>query len=93
MLSMSEETTPPQNKNEQKLPASAYVMCGWPLVLVFVGGALGGGLGGGAFAINVGIYKSNLPVAAKIALNILTGLAAIVLWIVIGGYLYQKFNG
>ena len=70
----------------------AHVMCGWPLALVAVGGAIGGGLGGGAYAVNVAIYKSQLPVPAKIALNILSGLSAFVLWLVIVG-LIRKAAG
>ena len=66
---------------DQKLPVSAHVICGWPLLLVAIGGAIGGGLGGGAYAINLAIYKSTMPLAAKIALNILTGLAAVGIWL------------
>lgn len=90
---MTNEPTPPQTENKEKLPTSAYLMCGWPLVLIFVGGALGGGLGGAAFGINMALYKSKLPVAVKVILNILTGLAAIILWLVIGTYLHAKFSG
>jgi hypothetical protein len=64
------------------LPKTAYVMCGWPLVLVFIGGALGGALGGAAFWTNTKIYKSNLPIPAKIVLNLLAGIAAFLLWAV-----------
>ena len=64
-------------KTRNKLPASAHVMCGWPLLLVAIGGAIGGGLGGAAYGINIAIYKSKLPVAAKILLNLVTGAAAI----------------
>jgi len=70
----------PDLKSRNKLPASAHVMCGWPLLLVAIGGAIGGGLGGAAYGINVAIYKSKLPVAAKILLNLLTGAAAISIW-------------
>lgn len=90
---MNKEAKPRQSENKEKLPTSAYIMCGWPLVLVFVGGALGGGLGGAAFAINFEIYKSRLPVAVKVILNILTGLSAVILWLVIGTYIHAKFSG
>ena len=73
----------PEVKPQAKLAAGAHVMCGWPLVMVFFGGAIGGGLGGAAYGINVAIYKSKLPMAAKILLNVLTGVAAIGLWAVI----------
>lgn len=75
--------TPPKSFTGQ-LPVSAQFMCGWPLLLVAIGGAIGGGLGGGAYLVNVIIYKSNLPKVAKVVLNVLTGLAAIGIWLAIG---------
>jgi hypothetical protein len=77
------EAAPARAGAKTKLPASAHVLCGWPLVLVAIGGAIGGGLGGVAYAINVGIYKSRLPRPAKVILNILTGLAAFGIWFAI----------
>ena len=67
---------------QPKLPTQAHIICGWPIALVFIGGAIGGGLGGAAYGINVAIYKSHMPVTAKIALNILTGVSAFILWVV-----------
>lgn len=66
-----------------KLPAKVHFMCGWPLALVAIGGVIGGGLGGAAYGINVAIYKSRLPIPAKIALNILAGISAFIIWAVI----------
>lgn len=77
------EATPPDSTNEEKLPPWAYAICGWPLLLVAIGGAIGGGLGGAAFGINVAIYKSSMPIAAKCLLNLLTGLAAVGIWFAI----------
>ncbi len=65
---------------KEKMPVIGHILCGWPLLLVAIGGAIGGGLGGAAYAINVGIYKSNLPIPVKVVLNIIAGLAAIVIW-------------
>ena len=63
-----------------KLPVKAHILCGWPLVLVFIGGAIGGGLGGAAYGINVLIYRSKLPLFIKIIFNIAIGLAAVIIW-------------
>jgi hypothetical protein len=60
-------------EKQPKLSAKVHLMCGWPLALVVIGGAIGGGLGGAAYGINVAIYKSRMPTPAKIALNILAG--------------------
>src|SRR5262245_23304587 len=60
---------------------SAHFLCGWPLAMVFFGGAIGGGLGGAAYGVNLIIYKSRLPVTAKVVLNLLTGLSVLGLWV------------
>jgi hypothetical protein len=79
---MTDDPNPATDKPKEKLPSSAHAMCGWPLALVAVGGAIGGGLGGVAYVVNLAIYKSQLPVPVKILLNVLSGLAAIGLWLV-----------
>lgn len=75
--------TAPTAPDKQKLSAKAHLMCGWPLILVLIGGLIGGGLGGAAYMINIKIYKSSLRTTGKIALNILTGLIATITWIVL----------
>src|SRR5262249_34987616 len=73
---------PPPNAPE-KVPPLVYVACGWPLILVLLGGLIGGALGGVAFALNMAIYKSKLPLAVKFILNPVIGVTAIALWLVI----------
>jgi hypothetical protein len=71
---------PDSTQEAEKLPIAVHIMCGWPLILVAFGGAIGGGLGGFAYGINIGIYKSKMSLITKIALNIFVGLAAIGIW-------------
>ncbi|HPB68771.1 MAG TPA: hypothetical protein PLT76_03755 [Candidatus Omnitrophota bacterium] len=78
---MNQETGTEPKK--EKLPLKVHVMCGWPLILVLIGGLIGGGLGAGAYVINRIIYKSKLPVFLKVIFNICVGLSAFVLWLVI----------
>lgn len=66
-------------------------MCGWPLILVLIGGAVGGGLGGIAYLLNLKLYNSNLSNIVKIILNILVGSTAIFLWSVIRAYIQSSF--
>ena len=80
----------PEEKPQGKLAPVAHIMCGWPLLLVFIGGAIGGGLGGAAYGINVAIYKSKLHVAAKVILNLITGLAAIGIWAAIAAAIHSS---
>ena len=78
-----EKIIPITPEAQEKISPLILIACGWPFALVAFGGAIGGGLGGVAFAVNIGIYKSSLPGIAKPFLNILTGAAAIGLWYVI----------
>lgn len=66
------------------LSGAAGLMCGWPLVMVAFGGAIGGGLGGAAAAANLAIYKSGLPTWAKVVLNLTCGGLAFLAWLAIG---------
>ncbi|MFG1691252.1 hypothetical protein ACGF5M_03685 [Gemmatimonadota bacterium] len=67
-------------QKDEKVPFWAHIVCGWPLILVLVGGAIGGGLGGLAWALNLNIFKSDMPVPAKIVMNLVVGGGAIGLW-------------
>ncbi len=80
----------PEKAESTRLPISAHLLCGWPLVLVAFGGAIGGGLGGAAYGVNLMIYKSHLPLAVKVALNLVTGSAAFVLWALIASAIHSK---
>jgi hypothetical protein len=71
------------------IPAWAHVVCGWALIMVAFGGAIGGGLGGAAYGVNVLIFKSRLPIAVKVVLIALTGLGAIALWALIASAIHS----
>lgn len=73
----------PNTVQAETLPVIAHILCGWPLILAFFGGAIGGGLGGLAYGINIAIYKLSIPTVLKIVLNIIVGVAAIGIWFVI----------
>ncbi|TET54635.1 MAG: hypothetical protein E3J64_01625 [Anaerolineales bacterium] len=69
------------------LAVLGYVLCCWPFVLVFFGGAIGGAIGGGAAGLNLMIYRSRLPTIMKIPVVIIIGLMGVCAWITIGGAL------
>jgi hypothetical protein len=71
---------PKQQKPAEKIPPLIHFACGWPLVMVAIGGAIGGALGGLAYGINMAIYKSKLPTPLKFVLNPLVGAAAVGIW-------------
>ncbi len=60
-----------------------HMLCGWQFVFLFLGGLLGGGLGGIAYAINVAIVKTRLPLPAKIVSVIAVGIGAIIAYFVV----------
>ncbi|MBJ9722891.1 hypothetical protein I5515_13895 [Acinetobacter calcoaceticus] len=86
-----ETTNKLDNQSEKKLPIKAHLLCGWPFVLILVGGAIGGALAGIAYGINLRIYKSSLSDSAKIILNSLTGLAALILMLIAGNLIRMYF--
>lgn len=90
---MEDEPATQVTRETVKLSAGAHAMCGWPLLLCIVGGAVGGGLGGAAYGINAAIYRSKLPIPLKIVLNIMTGIAAILLWLMIGVLVQSQLQG
>ena len=79
-------------KKSVKLSTKAHVICGWPLILVTIGGAIGGGLGGLAYGINLTIFKSQLSTPAKVYLNMATGLSAFGIWLVIAFGIQSKID-
>lgn len=71
----------------QKLPMIAHILCGWPLMLLFIGGAIGGVLGAVAYVVNISLYKSNIPGVLKFILNLVVGMLAIGGWLTISAML------
>ncbi|MFE9933238.1 hypothetical protein [Streptomyces sp. NPDC005533] len=64
-----------------------------PLGLLFVGGAIGGGLGALGMVTNVKIAKTQLPTAGKVAAMLGVGVAAVVVFVAIAGLLSNAVNG
>ena len=60
-----------------------WVWAGFPLLLILVGGAIGGGLGALAMTSNVHIFRSGLHAVVKYALSALVSLACIAVWLAI----------
>ena len=74
-------------QTQQRMTAMAHVLCGWPLILVGIGGAIGGALGAAAYAINLAIYKGTMPGIFKVVLNLVVGTSAIAGWLIIASAL------
>ena len=65
------------------MPLPEKIAALWPLIFIFVGGAIGGACGGGAALINIRIMHGSLPAPAKYALALLTGIGALLLYFLI----------
>ena len=83
---MNQTTTP-------QVPFWAHILCGWPLFLILVGGAIGGGLGGLAYGISISIFKTTVPMPVKIIAPMFIGMAAVVLYFVAAIALFQATRG
>lgn len=71
----------------KKLKAYEWVFSLLPLLIVILGGALGGFFGVIAFLFNTKLFRTELPVAAKIPLSLLITALAVVLYFIIAGML------
>ena len=65
---------------QRKLTTFEQVVCAVPLVLIFVGGAIGGAAGGLAWAINQKIMRGNAPAPMRYGLTVLTFVGAVGLY-------------
>tara|TARA_R110002051_G_C8731067_1_gene497867 strand:+ start:126 stop:611 length:486 start_codon:yes stop_codon:yes gene_type:complete len=63
--------------SERTLSPIQHIICGWPLMLVVIGGLIGGACGGAAYGINAKLLKSDLSPGLKYLLVVLVGVGAI----------------
>lgn len=83
MLGASSPPKPEKATTKTKLPIKCLFLCGWPMFILLTRGLIGGAIGGAACGVNIKIYNSDLSLKAKIALNIATGGAAILIFLVV----------
>jgi hypothetical protein len=73
---MTEQTA----ASARKLTTLEQVVCAVPLVLIFIGGAIGGAAGGLAWAINQKIMRGNASAPVRYGLTVLTFAGAVGLY-------------
>lgn len=66
---------------------------GFPILLLFVGGALGGMLGGIAAVTNINLLRSDKPAPLRFVLAAMVSLTAIMIWLIIGAILQGRMRG
>ena len=76
-------------------PLAWYVWLwgGLPILLLFIGGALGGGLGAAAMMINGRIFRADMHGALKFALTGVISLVTTLVFFALGILLNQAFRG
>ncbi len=75
------------------LPWYAWLWSGLPVLLVFVGGALGVIAGIVAFTVSAGIFRSNRSTAVKFLLTAFVSLLAVVVYFVLAVLLTMVLGG
>jgi hypothetical protein len=75
-----------------KLTWYHYAWIGWPLILVAVGGAIGGGLGGAAAAINYKVFLKTQNPVLRYAWTGLISVTIVVAYLVIATLIYWQFH-
>lgn len=69
--------------SNEKLKWHEHLACGWPLSLIGIGGALGGLLGGGAYAINVQVFRKSISKTKKYIYSFLIVFSAFAVYFLI----------
>ena len=91
----------PQNEPQQKKKVNIFknlkwyehLAAGWPLILVFIGGAVGGACGGMAYALNAKLFNSRISAPLKYVFSFLIGIACTVLYFLVIVMLVAMFPG
>lgn len=70
-----------------------WVWGGWPILLLFGGGALGGLMGAAAIVINARIFREDMSDVLKYAMSGLVSLAAVILYFLAAILIRMLLNG
>jgi len=91
----SEQKMPNQKKENflKNLKWYEHLTAGWPLLLIFVGGAIGGLCGAISYIISAKLFNSKIPKASKYLFSILIGIVFIGIWFLLVMILVKIFPG
>ena len=79
-------------KIAEPLPWYVWIWSGLPILLLFIGGALGGGLGAAAMMINGRIFRTDMHSALKFAITGAISLVATLVFFTLAILLNQAFR-
>jgi len=69
-----------------------YLWSSWTILLIFIGGGVGGGLGAAATCLNINLFRSRTKTFLKYLFSLIISLAAVTLWMIIAIVINQKFR-
>ena len=70
-----------------------WIWSALPIILIFFGGAIGGGIGGAAFWINTRIFRSEMSITEQYILVGLVSAIAVTVYLILGVLLTQVIFG
>ncbi len=83
---------PPPQLPKPKHTWFQHLWIGWPIALVFVGGAIGGACGGAAWAINQKVFQATKHPVLRYLWTGLISIAAIVTYLVLAAIFVSIFH-
>ena len=69
-----------------------YMFAGWPLLMIFIGGAIGGGVGAAAAHCNIRLFRSRMNIFLKYFVTFVISLAAFMVWLLLALIIQQKYG-
>ncbi len=80
---MGSLSNPAISQPEHPLVWYQHLWIGWPVILVFAGGLIGGACGGGAWAINQKVFKNTESPVMKYVLTGMISISALLVYFVL----------
>ena len=75
----------------EPLSVFQWVWSAFPIILIFIGGAIGGGIGGAAFWINARIFRSEMSAIEQFLLTGLTTAITVFLYLILSTLFLRLF--
>lgn len=75
---------------QKRLKWYEYLFGAWPIIMIFIGGAIGGALGAAAACFNMEIFRSKLNVFFKYLFTLIVSLLAVIIWLTLAVLIYQR---
>lgn len=85
-------TSPTPNANKPKLTWYEQLWLGWPMILIFIGGAIGGACGGAAWGLNQQVFQNTKNPVLRYVFTGFISIAAFVVYFVVASLFISRFR-